>query len=117
MSENNPILAIELENGKFTGVSSATPEAFDDVDIVVMNRDVPPAEATDDPLAAFDMTPVSVETNDADDGIESSEFSVGRVSVAASAWALEAMVEAMAADAPEGDELEETEIDADLVAE
>jgi len=98
MTEANPVLAIELENGKFTGVSSATPEAFDDVDIVVMNREVAPAEATIEPLAAYDMMPVQVDTVDADDGVESSAFTVGRVSVSPSAWALDTMLESMAAD-------------------
>lgn len=96
-------LFVELENGRFTGVSSDTPRAFDNITVAVMDRQVAPGDMTDDPLADVEMSQSTVKSVDGDD---ETLASVGVLTVQDASWAIGAVLDGMGDDeaAPGGEE-------------
>ena len=86
-------LAIELINGKFSGVSSDNPTAFTDTNIMVINRTSPEAEAVENPLDAFDLSAATLASVDTDD---TEPADAGIIEVQETSWALQAMIDFLA---------------------
>lgn len=93
MSENTK-LYIELENGHFTGVTSPTPSAFDDIDVSVVNHTVSAIDADPTPLniCHLDMVDVDIDMREDDETIT---VSMGAIEVAETAWAQKVVEESM----------------------